>query len=69
MLWCLKEVKLVPGMTVCDPFMGSGTTGIACVRQGRKFIGVERDPEYYAIAVERIRREIEGDLFHSQHNA
>ena len=66
MAWCLKWIA--PELTVIDPYMGSGTTGIACVRQGRKFIGVERDPKYYAIAVERIRREIEGDLFHSQHN-
>lgn len=42
------------GATVCDPFMGSGSTGVACVNLGRKFIGIERDPDYYDIACQRI---------------
>jgi hypothetical protein len=44
----------LPGGTVLDPFMGSGTTGVACVREGRDFIGVEIDPAYFAIAQSRI---------------
>ncbi len=43
------------GGTVLDPFMGSGTTGVACIQLGRKFIGIEIDPTYYAIAEKRIR--------------
>jgi len=43
-----------PGGTVLDPFMGSGTTGVACVQTGRNFIGIEIDPEYFAIAERRI---------------
>jgi site-specific DNA-methyltransferase (adenine-specific) len=43
---------------VCDPFMGSGTTGVACIRTGRRFIGVEIEPKYCAIAVERMEREL-----------
>ncbi len=39
---------------VCDPFMGSGTTGVACVKLGRSFIGIEQDPDYFDIAVKRI---------------
>ncbi len=42
------------GDTVLDFTMGSGTTGVACVNTGRKFIGIERDPEYFAIAQKRI---------------
>ena len=42
------------GMTVMDSCMGSGTTGVACVRTDRSFIGIEADPEYYAMAVKRI---------------
>lgn len=42
------------GMTVIDPFMGSGTTGVAAVQMGRKFIGIEREPRYFDIACERI---------------
>ena len=44
------------GGTVIDPFAGSGTTGEACIRSGRRFIGIESDPEYFRIAVERMKR-------------
>jgi site-specific DNA-methyltransferase (adenine-specific) len=42
------------GDTVCDPFMGSGTTGVACRNLNRNFIGIEMDKDYYEIAKERI---------------
>ena len=41
--------------TILDPFMGSGTTGVACVQTGRNFIGIEIDPGYFAIAEKRIK--------------
>lgn len=44
-----------PGDTVFDPFLGSGTTGKMALAHGRKFIGIERDPGYFAIAEQRIR--------------
>jgi site-specific DNA-methyltransferase (adenine-specific) len=49
-------IKLItpPGGTVLDPFMGSGTTGVAAVAEGFKFIGIERDPQYLSIAARRI---------------
>lgn len=47
-----------PGDTVLDPFMGSGATGIACVRRGRRFIGIEQNPEYFEMACERIREAV-----------
>jgi len=40
--------------TILDPFMGSGTTGVACAQTGRNFVGIEIDPTYFAIAVQRI---------------
>ena len=43
------------GDTILDPFMGSGTTGVACVQTGRNFIGIEIDPTYFAIAEKRIK--------------
>jgi len=43
--------------SVLDPFMGSGTTGVACARLGRKFIGIEIERKYFDIACERIDRE------------
>jgi DNA modification methylase len=69
MAWCMDKAKVPEGATVLDPYMGSGSTIIAAIRTGRRAIGIELDPAHYANAVERIRREIEGDLFHSQHNA
>ncbi len=44
-----------PNGVVLDPFMGSGTTGVAAVQLGRRFIGIEIDPDYFAIAERRIR--------------
>jgi site-specific DNA-methyltransferase (adenine-specific) len=55
----LVDKACKPGGAVLDPFMGSGTTGVACVRLGRRFIGVEIDPAYFAIAVKRVERELE----------
>ncbi len=56
MEWCIEQIKLKPDSTIIDPFMGSGTTGIACHRLGHKFIGVEQDEEYFDIACKRIER-------------
>lgn len=50
--------------TILDPFMGSGTTGVAAVQMGRKFIGIEREPKYFDIACERIEAaQKQNDLF------
>lgn len=43
-----------PGDVVLDPFMGSGTTGVAAIQEGRSFIGIEREPKYFDIACKRI---------------
>jgi site-specific DNA-methyltransferase (adenine-specific) len=52
------------GDTVLDPFMGSGTTGVAAIQLGRKFIGIERDPKYFDIACKRIEQAVsQGQLF------
>jgi len=63
MKWLVVRGSL-PQETVFDPFMGSGTTGVACIHTGRKFIGVEIDEIYFDIAVERLRRAAaQPDLF------
>lgn len=54
MRWCIELITR-PSDTIFDPFMGSGTTGAACMQLGRNFIGCEIDPTYYAIAERRIR--------------
>ncbi len=53
MRWCLSF--LPDDLTILDPFMGSGTTGVACAKLGRKFIGIELDPDYFDIACKRVR--------------
>ncbi len=53
-----------PGHTILDPFMGSGTTGVACMNLGRKFIGIEIEPKYFEIACKRIdQAQRQGQLF------
>jgi DNA modification methylase len=52
MEWCLTFVAQAE--TILDPFMGSGTTGMAAVRLGRQFIGIEQEPAYFDIALRRI---------------
>jgi len=61
---CEKPVDLITDLlkassitadTILDPFMGSGTTGVACVQTGRNFIGIEIDEGYFKIAEKRIK--------------
>lgn len=60
--WCLTHIP--DAETILDPFMGSGTTGVACVKLGRKFIGIEIDETYFEIACKRIREAYaQPDLF------
>jgi site-specific DNA-methyltransferase (adenine-specific) len=56
MKWCISHLP-EDSKTILDPFMGSGTTGVAALSMGRKFIGIELDEEYFDIACERIRNE------------
>ena len=54
--WCLNYMP--KGLTVCDPFMGSGTTGVACVKAGKNFTGIERERKYFDIACRRIEQAV-----------
>lgn len=57
--WVTSEHGLI-----LDPFMGSGTTGVACVQTGRRFIGIEKDPAYFAVACRRTQEAVDaGALF------
>ena len=63
MTWC---IQVLPGdpQTILDPFMGSGTTGVAAVQMGRSFIGIEREEKYFNIACRRIEQaQRQGDMF------
>jgi site-specific DNA-methyltransferase (adenine-specific)/modification methylase len=67
MRWCLEFIP--KAQTILDPFMGSGTTGVAAVQMGRKFIGIEREPKYFDIACKRIdEAQKQADLFVPQHS-
>ena len=59
MKYLARITKTPTGGIVLDPFMGSGTTGMACVLEDRNFIGIEMDEEYYQIARKRIEHTIE----------
>lgn len=56
------ENSSLPGEVVIDPFMGSGTTGVAAIRAGRRFIGIERDPRWFDVAQERIEQAANNSL-------
>lgn len=61
--WCIEQLEDEPGL-ILDPFMGSGTTGVAAVQMGRDFIGIEREESYFEIACRRIEQaQRQGDLF------
>lgn len=53
MEWAINHIP-EPNNIILDPFMGSGTTGVACMNLGRSFIGIEREPKYFDIACRRI---------------
>ena len=66
MEWLVTTVSL-PGHLILDPFMGSGTTGVACARLGRRFVGIEIEPKYFDIACRRIEQaQKQADLFVTQ---
>lgn len=58
MRWLCRLVT-PPGGLILDPFMGSGTTGIAAALENFRFLGIEREPEYVAIATARIAKATE----------
>ena len=59
-----RILETVPAEIVMDPFMGSGTTAVACVRYGRRFVGIEREPRWFDLACRRIEQAYaQPDLF------
>ena len=49
-----KIITNVAGELICDPFMGTGSTGVAAVKGGRQFIGIEKNPKHFATACARL---------------
>jgi site-specific DNA-methyltransferase (adenine-specific) len=62
MRWCLSRLNLPPGAVVLDPYMGSGTVGLACLHAGLGYVGIEVNPDYFAVAERRLA-EARGPLF------
>ena len=56
--WTLDLLDIQPGQTVLDPFMGSGSLGVACIRRGIRYFGIEKDPTYFEVARARLEGEI-----------
>jgi DNA modification methylase len=66
MRWCISHLPS-EALTILDPFMGSGTTGVAAVKMGRQFTGIELEPKYFDIACKRISEALkQPDLFINQ---
>jgi site-specific DNA-methyltransferase (adenine-specific) len=64
MRWCIQQAKVPDGGTILDPYMGSGSTGVAAVQMRHPFIGIEMEPKYFDIACRRIEEaQRQGDLF------
>jgi site-specific DNA-methyltransferase (adenine-specific) len=64
MAWSIAKLRLPPASIVCDPYMGSGTTGVAALRMGHRFVGIEIEEEYFETACHRIEdAQRQGSLF------
>jgi len=54
MQWCIEQARLRPNARILDPFTGSGSTGVAAIRMGCRFVGIERNSQHFDTAVGRI---------------
>jgi len=64
MRWCIERAKVPPGGVILDPYMGSGSTGVAAMQMRHPFIGIEIEPRYFDVACRRIEEaQRQGDMF------
>lgn len=64
MRWCIEQAKVPPGGVILDPYMGSGSTGVAAVQMRHPFIGIEIEERYFNVACRRIEEaQRQGDMF------
>jgi DNA modification methylase len=70
MSWCIERLGLSTCSTILDPYMGSGSTGVAAIQRGHPFVGIECEPLYFETAVRRIEQAArQADLFHGPAHA
>jgi site-specific DNA-methyltransferase (adenine-specific)/modification methylase len=64
MRWCIQKAKVPPGGVILDPYMGSGSTGVAAMQMRHPFVGIEIGPRYFDVACRRIEEaQRQGDIF------
>lgn len=64
MSWCLEQLRLQPSSTILDPYMGAGSTGVAALRAGHRFVGIEKELLYFDTACRRVEEaQRQGDMF------
>ena len=64
MRWCIEQAKVPPGGVILDPYMGSGSTGVAAMQMRHPFIGIEIEERYFDVACRRIEEaQRQGDIF------
>ena len=64
MRWCIEQAKVPPGGVILDPYMGSGSTGVAAMQMRHPFSGIEIEERYFNIACRRIEEaQRQGDMF------
>lgn len=64
MAWCIQQARLPIGASICDPYMGAGSTGVAAIEAGHPFVGIELEAQYFETALRRIEAaQRQSDLF------
>jgi site-specific DNA-methyltransferase (adenine-specific)/modification methylase len=70
MRWCIEHARVPAGGVIMDPYMGSGSTGVAAVQMGYQFVGIEIEPQYFDVACSRIEMaQRQGGLFRYEQSA
>lgn len=70
MAWCIEQMRLEPKSTIVDPYMGAGSAGVAAVRAGHRFVGIETEPLYFETSCHRVEEaQRQPDMFIQQATA
>lgn len=67
MAWAIRRLRLEPGSLILDPYCGSASTGVAALRLGYRFVGIEKDARWLKVAARRLKRALLPDVWATQH--